>query len=129
MLIDGGSEICVMHEWITRELNIRWKRANWKLITANGNGSDLPKVAESVPVHVDGIVIPVPVFLAISGSEEVILGRHWETYTRKCERNLNAGSCEISIPAVDESVQVTFVAIFQRESGNRLVSSLGKLYA
>jgi len=77
MLIDGGSEICVMSQEVARELNIAWKRADWKMITADGNRSDVSKVAEFVPVKVYGIVIPVPLCLAKSGSEKVILGRPW----------------------------------------------------
>jgi hypothetical protein len=75
MRIDGGSEICVKSAEVARELNIGWKCADWKMITANGNESDLLKVAESVPVNVHGIVIPVAISLARSGSEQVILGR------------------------------------------------------
>jgi len=55
-----------MSEEVSRELNIGWKRADWKMITADGNRFDLSKVAESGPVNVDGIVIPVHIFLAKS---------------------------------------------------------------
>jgi len=129
MLIDGGSEICVMSEEVARELNIGWKRADWKMITADGNRSDLSKVAESVPVNVHRIVIPVPICLARSGSEQVILGRPWATYTRKCERNLDDGSCEIIISAVDGSKEVMFVATFPGDKRDRFASSSGNLYA
>jgi hypothetical protein len=63
MLIDGGSKICVMSAEVARELNIGWKHSEWKMITADGNRSDLSKVEESMPVRVHGIVIPVPIFL------------------------------------------------------------------
>ena len=129
MLIDGGSEICVMSEEVARELNIGWKRADWKMITADGNRSDLSKVAESVPVNVHGIVIPVPILWGRSRSEQVILGRPWETYARKCERNLDDGSCEITISAVDGSEQVTLVATFPGDKRDRFASSSGNLYA
>jgi len=129
MLIDGGSEICVLSEEVASELNIGWKRADWKMITAYGNRSDLSKVAEAVPVNVHGIVIRVPIFLARSGSEQDILGRPWETYTRKCERNLDDGSCEITMSAVDGSEKVMFVATFPGDKRDRFPSSLGNLYA
>jgi len=51
-----------MSEEVARELNIGWTRADWKMITADGNRSYLSKVAESVPVNVHGIIIPVPIF-------------------------------------------------------------------
>ena len=59
--------MCVMREDVARELNIRWKHANWKRITANGNQCDLMRMAESVPVNDHGIVIPVPIQLANLG--------------------------------------------------------------
>jgi len=129
VLIDGGSEICVMSEEVARELNIGWKRADWKMITADCNRSDLSKVAEPVPINVHGIVIPVPIVFARSGSEQGILGHPWETYARKCERNLDDGSCEITISAVDGSGQVTFVAPFPGDKGDRFASSAGTLYS
>jgi len=129
MLIDGRSEICAMSETVARELNIGGKRADWKMITADGNRSDLSKVAESVPVNVHGIVIPVRIFFARSGSEQVILGRPWETYARKCKRNVDNGSCEITISAVDGSEQVMFVATFPADKRDRFASSSGNLYA
>ena len=112
VLIDGRSEIFVMSQEITREFNIGWKRADWKMLTANGNWSDLVRVAESMPINVHGINVSVPVFLAKSGSEQVILGRPWETYTPKCENDLDDGSCKITISAVDGSQWVKFVANF-----------------
>lgn len=63
LLIDGGSEICMISEEVARELNIRWKRADWKMITADANQSDLSKVTECVPSNIHAIVIPVPMFL------------------------------------------------------------------
>jgi len=129
MIIDGGSEIRVMSAEVARELNIGWKRADWKMITADGNPSDLSKVAESVPVNVHGIVIPMPIGLARSGSEQVILCRPWETYARKCERNLDDGSGEITISDVDGSEQVMFVATFPGAKPDRFASSSGNLYA
>jgi len=64
MLINGGSEICVMSEIVIRALNIRWKCADWKMINADSNQSDLTKLAESVPVNVPGVVITIPIYQA-----------------------------------------------------------------
>lgn len=41
---DGGSGISMFGEVATSELNIEWKHVDWKVITANGNCSDLTKV-------------------------------------------------------------------------------------
>jgi len=99
------------------------------MVTANGNRSDLSNMAEFVPVKGHGIVIPVPIFFAKSGSKQVILGRRWESYPRKCDRNLDDGSCEITIFAVDGSELVTIVATFEGEKRDRFASSSGNLYA
>jgi hypothetical protein len=56
----------MMSEEVPREFNIGWKHADWKTITADGNQSNLPKVAVSVQVNVHGIIIPVPIFVAKS---------------------------------------------------------------
>ena len=75
MVIDGGSQIWVMSEEVARELNIGWRCAAWNMITADGNRSDLSTVAKSVPVNIHGIVSTRHIFLARSGSEQVILSR------------------------------------------------------
>jgi hypothetical protein len=128
MLNNGGSEICMVSEEVAREVTIGWKCADWKMITADGNQSDLLKVVEFVTINVHGIVIPIPIFFTISGSEHVILGRRWERYARKCERNLADGSVKITISAVDGSEQVMFVATFPEDKRDRFTSSSGNLY-
>lgn len=61
MFINGGSVIWIMSDEVARELNIRWKRVDWKMFTADGNPSDLCKVAESMAVNIHGIAIPLRV--------------------------------------------------------------------
>jgi len=46
-----------------------------------------------------------------------------------CVRNLDNGSCEITIAAIDGSEQVTFVATFSGDKKDTFASSLGKLYS
>jgi len=121
--------IFLMSQVVARELNIRRKRTNWKMITADGNRSNVSKVAESVPVRVHGIVIHVVIILPKSGSEQVILHHRWATYAQKCERNLDDGRCEITISAINMSEQVTFIATFPGDMRDRFASSSGNLYA
>jgi hypothetical protein len=71
----------------------------------------------------------MPVFLAASGSEQVTVGLPLETYTHKCERNLDDGSCEITITPVDGSEQVMFVATYPGDKRDRFVSNSGNFYA
>jgi hypothetical protein len=112
MLLDGGSEICLMSDVVAREFNIKRRCANWRMISDSGNRSNFTNVAESVPINLHGIVIPIPIILANSRSEQVILGCHWKTYTRKWKRNLDDRSCEITISAINRLEQVMFVATF-----------------
>jgi hypothetical protein len=107
LIIDSASEICGLSEEVACELNIWWKHADWKMITAGGNQSELSKMAYSMPVKVHAIVIAVHILLARSGSEQLNLGRPWETYSWLCKRNLGDGSCEMTILAGDGSEQVT----------------------
>jgi hypothetical protein len=98
------------------------------MISTDGNRSDLSKAAESVPVKIHGVIIAMHNILARSVSKQVILGHPWEKYARKGEWNLDDGICDITISAIDESQQVTFVTTFVRVKRNRFASSSGNLY-
>lgn len=56
--------MCVMSKEAVREMNIGWNCADWKMITAKCNWSDLTKVVECVAVNFHGIVIAVHIFLS-----------------------------------------------------------------
>jgi hypothetical protein len=129
MFIDGGCEICVTSEEVAKELNIGWICANWKMITDDGNPSDLSNVGESLPFKVHIIVIPMPILSARSGSEHVILDCCCETYARKWERNFDDGRCMFTLSAGDGSEQVTFVTTFPGDNRDRFTSSSRDLYA
>jgi len=53
----------------------------------------------------------------------------WETYTRKCEMNLEDGHCKITFFAVDWSDQVMFVAPCPGVKRDRFGSSVGIIYS
>ena len=93
------------------------------MVTAGGSHSDLTKVAESIPIEVHGVTLSVPVFLAPTGSGQVILSCPWEAHARKCERDLDDGSCGISNTAADSTEQVTFVASYPGDRRNRFATS------
>jgi len=103
IVINGGPQIGVMNEEVPRELNIRWKPAEGRMITPDGNLSDLTKAADYIAVNVHGIIIAMPIFLAQCRSEQVILGCRLETYAPKSEKNPDDGSYEIAISAGDGS--------------------------
>lgn len=128
MLIDSGSEICVMSEEVTCKLNIGWTHAYWKMITANGNWSNLTKVVESMPVNIHGFIIPVAILFMKYSSQQSNFGRPWEAYSYKCDRNQTTSSCEIYIPAINWSEALTFLATFLGDNRNRLTSSSEIIY-
>ena len=123
IFLDGGCEIYVISEEVTRESHIGWKCANRKMITADGNQFDLTQVAESVHINLHGIVISITIILEKSGSKQVRLGHPWDTHRRNCERNLENGSPEITIPVVDESEQVVFNTTVPGHMRDRVTSS------
>jgi len=55
--------ISVMREEVTGVLNIGWNHAGWMMITADGNQSDLTRMAKSMRVNLNGIVIHIPLFV------------------------------------------------------------------
>jgi len=67
-------------------------------------------------------------FLAQSGSEQGIMGYPCITYARKCERNLDDGSWEITIEAVDGLEQLMFVATCPGDKRDRFARTSGNLY-
>jgi len=50
MVIDARSEICGMSKYVTTELNIWWKCADWEIITADCNLCDLTELAKLKPI-------------------------------------------------------------------------------
>jgi len=68
ILIDERSEISVMSEQGARELNCAKRHADWRMILADGNLSNLTKVAALLPLHVNGIVIHISIFFEKSSS-------------------------------------------------------------
>jgi hypothetical protein len=66
MIINGGWDMCIMSDVVTRELNIEVKSNDWIMITANTNRCNSFKGAVTVPVNVPGMVIPLPIVSVIS---------------------------------------------------------------
>jgi len=102
-----------------------WKRADWKVMNLDGNRSDLSKVAVSVTDTIHGMVSSVPIIVGKTGSEQDILGRPFEPYDRKCERNLDDGRFTITMCAVHGSEQVSFVSTFRGDKRDRFAIILG----
>lgn len=98
------------------------------MITADGNQSDLTKVTESALINVLGIKITILIVLAKTRSEQVMSGQPWKSYAQYCVRNMDDGSCEITICAINGSEQVTFVVTSPGDRWDRSTSSSGSIY-
>jgi len=61
----------------------------------------------------------------MSWIQTVILVRPWKTQTSMSEINLDGGSCQMTIFAVNGSQLVTFVATFPGDKRDRFASSSG----
>jgi len=68
ILIDERSEISEMSVQGARELNCGKRHADWRMILANGNLSNLTEMAAPLPLHVNGIIIPMSIFFEKSSS-------------------------------------------------------------
>jgi len=99
------------------------------MINPDDNWCDLTMVAESVPIYAHVIILSVSNFLAKSESKQVFLGSRLQTYAAMCERNLDDGSCEITISAVNGSQQVMSVTTFPGDKRDRFGSRSGNLSA
>jgi len=64
----------MISEEVAKQLNIRWKHANWQTTTADSNLSDLTMVGQSIPVNIHGNVIRMSIQLVISGLDQVVIG-------------------------------------------------------
>jgi len=127
-LVNGGSEITVPSEEVTREFSIRWKHANRKMIAADGNWSNSTKVAESLSINIHGITISFHIYSAKSTSEQVIIRHRWEQYAGKCERKVDNGRCKITISAINGSEQVNIVATCPAHKRDGFASCSGNFY-
>jgi len=129
VLIGGRSGISMMSEEVAREYNIGWTHAGSSMINPDDNWCYLRKVAESVPINAHVIVLPVSNFLAKSESEQVFLGSPSESNPGMCKRNLDDGSCEITISAVNGSERVMSVTTCPGDKRDRFASRSGNLSA
>ena len=94
MLINSGSEMCVM----SRDLYQRVKgllpvdtEIRWSAGSANSTMDKVFGVCHSVTVEVNGIEIPVPVFILEGEWQEFILGRTWDRLAREQHDNRQDG--------------------------------------
>ena len=122
MLIDRGSEICVMSKRLWNELQdelpIAWD-VDWSIGSANATRDRVYGVCHSVSVNVRGVEINVPIFLLEEAAQNLILGRPWERKVRAQYDNRDEGSLYITISTPDEQRRVVFCAIGKSDERNR----------
>lgn len=128
ILIIAGSATGLLSEEVATQSSIGWRHADCRMITADCNRSDVMKVAQSISADVYGIVISVPIIIANSVSDLIIIGHCCDTYAEQCERTLADASVEITISTFNKSEQLMFVPTFLGDRKDTFHSSMGNLY-
>ena len=122
MLIDSGSEMCVMsgdlYERVKGLLPVDTEIL-WSIGSANSTMDEVFGVCHSVAVEVRGIKLPVPVFILEGASQEFILGRTWDRLALAQHDNRQDGSLYISITSLDDRKKATFCAVADRTDRDR----------
>ena len=122
MLIDSGSEMCVMSKklWKTLEEDIPIDTdIQWSIGSANATQDRVFGVCHSVAVDIVGVEIRLLIFVLDVAAQDLILGRPWERKARAQYDNRDNGSLYISISAPDNQRKVVFCAVGRTNERNR----------
>jgi len=124
MLIDSGSEMCVMSKKLWQELEEELpidKDIAWSISSANAPRDRVFGVCHSVSVNIGGVDVNVPIFVLEEAAQDLILGRPWERNlkTRAQYDNRDDASLYIPISTPDDQRKVVFCAVGTTDERNR----------
>ena len=122
MLIDSGSEMCVMSKTLWKRLENELpidRYAAWMIGSANATKDRVFGLCHSVSIDVGGVEVDVPVFVMEGAAQDMILGRTWERKTRAQYDNRADGSLHITISTPDDERMVTFCGVGKTDQRNR----------
>jgi len=122
MLIDSGSEMCVMSKTLWKRLEEELpidRYAAWSIGSANATKDCVFGLCHSVSINVGGIEVNVLVFLMEGAVQDMILGRTWECKVRAQYDNRADGSLYITISTPDDEKVVTFCGVGKTDERNR----------
>ena len=122
MLIDSGSEMCVMSRKLWQELEDELpidRDIAWSIGSANATRDRVYGVCHSVSVNIGGVEVNVPIFVLEEAAQDLILGRPWERKTRAQYDNRDDGSLYITISTPDDQRKVVFCAVGTTDDRNR----------
>ena len=122
MLIDSGSEMCVMSKRLRDELQDELpidRDVAWSIGSASATRDQVYGVCHSVSVNVGGVEVDVPIFVLEEAAQNLILGRPWERKVRAQYDNRDDGSLYITISTPDDQRRVVFCAVGKSDERNR----------
>ena len=124
MLIDSGSEMCVMSKRLWDEFQDELpidRDVAWSIGSANAMRDRVYVVCHSVSVNVGGVEVDVPIFVLEEVAQNLILGRPWERKVRVRAQydNRDDRSLYITISTPDDQRRVVFCTVGKLDEHNR----------
>ena len=122
MLIDSGSEMCVMSKKLWQELEDELsidQDIALSIGSANATRDRVFGVCHSINVDIGVVDVNVPIFVLDEAVQDLILGRLWERKTRAQYDNRDDGSLYITISTPDNHRKVVFCAVGTTDERNR----------
>jgi hypothetical protein len=122
MLVDSGSEMCVMSKdlWhqlrgvLPMDMDIRCS-----IGSANATHNRVFGVCHAVGIDIGGVEITIPVFVLEGAAQDMILGRPWERKARAQYDTRENGSLYITISTLDNQRRAVFCAVGVHNDRNR----------
>ena len=121
MLIDSGSEICVMSKVLRQRMMPHLlidTDISWSVGSANATHNRVYGVCHSVSVLIGGVEIEVPVFVLEGAAKDSILGRPWERKAQAQYDNREDGSLLITIFTMNKRKKAVFCAVGEHSDQN-----------
>jgi len=128
MLIDSGSELCLMSKEVFEELDLPIDLAvDWSVGAANNQRTKAYGICHDIEVSIGGIVTRCRFFVLENVSQDIILGRSWERLVRAKHDNRDDGSCYTTIHD-ERGNSVTFCSVPAHHERNRSEARPTKVY-
>ena len=122
MLMDSGSEICVLSKKLWNELQDEIpidRDVAWSIGSAKATRNLVYGVCHSVSVNVGGVEVDVPIFVLEEVAQNLILGQPWEGKVRAQYNNRDDRALYITISTLDDQRSVVFCAVGKSAEKNR----------
>ena len=123
-LLDNGSEVNLMPEWIFKQTTLPIDtEIDWKISSFDSGTSPERKnvlgVCHDVPVNVGGVEERIHIFVVKNSAQKLLLGRPWEREVRAQFTNEDDGTYTVVIKSKDGGRRVKFTAVQANHERNR----------